>query len=147
MAKYPKVAALPRFAATYQLAKIQKDAVRSSALASLTQIRLETTSGGHGEHGDGDLPLSMQYATEVKRYAGNTPEYKRWSSVMAAQNDRGVMVELLKIKALDLTLQERQYNVGAWKRNWQARCCQPQVGSGPQGAGLGRGCSASERCE
>ncbi len=96
-------------AATYQLAKIQKDAVRSSALASLTQIRLETTSGGHGEHGDGDLPLSMQYATEVKRYAGNTPEYKRWSSVMAAQNDRGVMVELLKIKALDLTLQERQY--------------------------------------
>lgn len=96
-------------AASYQLAKIQKDAVRSSALASLTQIRLETTSGGHGEHGEGDLPLSMQYANEVKRYAGNTPEYKNWSSVMAAQNDRGVMVELLKIKALDLTLQERQY--------------------------------------
>lgn len=101
-------------AASYQLAKLQKDAVRSSALASLTQIQLETTSGGHGEHGEGDLPLSMQYATEVKRYAGNTPEYKSWSSVMAAQNDRGVLVELLKIKALDLTLQERQYR--QWER-------------------------------
>ncbi len=33
---------------------------------------------------------------------------------MAAQNDRGAMVELLKIKALDLSLQERQYR--QWER-------------------------------
>ncbi|OGQ72663.1 MAG: hypothetical protein A2W73_07865 [Deltaproteobacteria bacterium RIFCSPLOWO2_12_55_13] len=101
-------------AAAYQQAKIQKDAVRSSALASLKQIQLETTSGQDGEHGHGDLPLSKQYETEIKRYAGNTPEYQTWARVMAAQNDRGAMVELLKIKALDLSLQERQYR--QWER-------------------------------
>ena len=101
-------------AASYQQAKIQKDAIRSSALASLKQIQLETTSGQDGEHGHGDLPLSKQYETEIKRYAGNTPEYQTWARVMAAQNDRGAMVELLKIKALDLSLQERQYR--QWER-------------------------------
>ena len=101
-------------AASYQQAKIQKDAVRSSALASLKQIQLETTSGQDGEHSHGDLPLSKQYENEIKRYAGNTPEYQNWSRVMAAQNDRGAMVELLKIKALDLSLQERQYR--QWER-------------------------------
>lgn len=110
----PKGGGSTQVAASYQLAKIQKDAVRSSAVASLKQIQLETTSGGHGEHGEGDLPLSMQYEKEVKRYAGNTPEYQNWSRVMAAQNDRGVMVELLKVKALDLSLQERQYR--QWER-------------------------------
>lgn len=110
----PQGAGSSEVAASYQQAKMQKDAVRSSALASLKQIQLETTSGQDGEHGHGDLPLSKQYETEVKRYAGNTPEYQTWARVMAAQNDRGAMVELLKIKALDLSLQERQYR--QWER-------------------------------
>lgn len=110
----PKGAGGSEVAASYQQAKIQKDAVRSSALSSLKQIQLETTSGQDGEHGHGDLPLSKQYETEIKRYAGNTPEYQTWARVMAAQNDRGAMVELLKIKALDLSLQERQYR--QWER-------------------------------
>ncbi len=110
----PQGAGSSEVAASYQQAKMQKDAVRSSALASLKQIQLETTSGQDGEHGHGDLPLSKQYETEIKRYAGNTPEYQNWARVMAAQNDRGAMVELLKIKALDLSLQERQYR--QWER-------------------------------
>lgn len=110
----PQGAGSSEVAASYQQAKLQKDAVRSSALASLKQIQLETTSGQDGEHGHGDLPLSKQYETEIKRYAGNTPEYQTWARVMAAQNDRGAMVELLKIKALDLSLQERQYR--QWER-------------------------------
>ena len=110
----PEGGARSEAAASYQMAKIQKDAVRSSALASLKQIQLETTTGGEGEHGTGELPLSFQYATEVKRYAGNSDEYQSWARVMAAQNDRGVLVEMLKIKALDLSLQERQYR--QWER-------------------------------
>ena len=97
--------------AAYQLAKMERDAMRSTALASLKQIQQESSST------DGDseaLPLTMQYSTEVKRYAGNTPEYQSWARVMAAQNDRGVLVELLKIKALDLALQERQFR--QWER-------------------------------
>ena len=110
----PKAGGGTQMAASYQLAKIQKDAVRSSALASLKQIQLETTSGQDGEHSHGDLPLSRQYENEIKRYAGNSAEYQNWSRIMAAQNDRGVMVELLKIKALDLSLQERQFR--QWER-------------------------------
>lgn len=105
----PKGGGTAEVAASYQLAKIQKDAVRSPALASLKQIQLETSSGGDGDHGAGDLPLSMQYENQVKRYAGNSAEYQKWSSIMGAQNERGVLVELLKIKALDLSMQERQY--------------------------------------
>lgn len=110
----PQGAGSSEVAASYQQAKMQKDAVRSSALASLKQIQLETTSGQDGEHGEGDLPLSKQYETEIKRYSGNTAEYQTWARVMAAQNDRGAMVELLKIKALDLSLQERQFR--QWER-------------------------------
>lgn len=113
-AEVPRGGSATAVAASYQLAKVQKDAVRSSALASLKQIQLETTSGGHGEHGEGDLPLAMQYETEVKRYAGDTAEYQNWSKVMAAQNDRGLLVELLKIRALDMSMQERQYR--QWER-------------------------------
>lgn len=110
----PRGGGSTQVAASYQLAKIQKDAVRSAALASLKQIQIETTSGEPGEHGAGDLPLSKQYENETKRYAGNSEEYKTWSRVMAAQNDRGVLVELLKIKALDLSMQERQFR--QWER-------------------------------
>ena len=96
--------------------------MRSSALASLKQIQLETTSGQDGEHSHGDLPLSKQYETEIKRYAGNTPEYQNWSRVMAAQNDRGAMVELLKIKALDLSLKSGSTaNGSAWRLSWLVR--------------------------
>lgn len=109
----PKEGARSNAAAAYQLAKMEKDAVRSSALSSLKQIQLETTGTEKGDHG-GELPLSEQYAKEVKRYAGNTDDYKSWARVMAAQNDRGVLVEMLKIKALDLSLQERQYR--QWER-------------------------------
>lgn len=110
----PTRGAASEVAASYQLAKLQKDAVRSSALASLKQIQLESTGSAHDDHGTDELPVSMQYSNEVKRYAGNTPEYTSWSRVMSAQNDRGVLVELLKIKALDLSLQERQYR--QWER-------------------------------
>jgi len=110
----PKGGSTSEAAASYQQAKIQKDAIRSSALASLKQIQIETTGGETGDHSDGDLPLSQQYANEVKRYAGNTDEYRDWSRVLAGQNERGLMVELLKVKALDLSIQERQYR--QWER-------------------------------
>ena len=109
----PKEGAKSEAAAAYQLAKMGKDATRSAALTSLKQIQLETTGSNEGEHG-GEVPLSEQYAKEVKRYAGNTQEYRDWARVMAAQNDRGVLVDLLKIKALDLSLQERQFR--QWER-------------------------------
>ncbi|MNH37109.1 hypothetical protein D3C79_979700 [compost metagenome] len=56
-----------------------------------------------------DLPLAVHFRTEVKRYSGNTPQYDSWARVMSAQNERGALIEILKIKALDLAIQEKQY--------------------------------------
>lgn len=95
-------------AQAYALAKARKDALISPAIASLKEIQLDHTGIEGGETGD-DRPLSSYFRDEVKRYAGNSEEYEAWSKVMAAQNERGAMVEFLKIKALSLAIMEKQY--------------------------------------
>ena len=92
----------------YALSKARKDALISPALSSLKAIQLDY-SGVEGKETGTDLPLAVHFRNEVKRYSGNTAEYDSWARVMAAQNERGALVELLKIKALDLAIQEKQY--------------------------------------
>ena len=92
----------------YALSKARKDALVSPALSSLKAIQLDY-SGVEGKETGSDLPLAVHFRNEVKRYSGNTAEYDSWARVMAAQNERGALVELLKIKALDLAIQEKQY--------------------------------------
>ncbi|KPY55647.1 hypothetical protein [Pseudomonas amygdali] len=104
----PESAGKSSSAQSYTLAKSRKDALVSPALAGLKQIQLDT-SGVEGTETGSDLPLSEHFRKEVQRYSGNTPEYESWAKVMSAQNERGAMVEILKIKALDLALQEKQY--------------------------------------
>jgi hypothetical protein len=95
-------------ATAYAMAKAQKDALTSPALASLKELQLEYT-GVNTAHGGSDIPIATRMEREVKRYLGNTPEYEAWSKTMAAQNSRGLLVEMLKLKALDLVLLEKQY--------------------------------------
>lgn len=104
----PSSASKSSAAQSYQLAKARKDALISPALATLKAIQLDY-SGVSGAETGTDLPLAVHFRKEVQRYSGNSPEYDSWSRVMAAQNERGAMVELLKIKALDLAIQEKQY--------------------------------------
>lgn len=104
----PQGAAKTPAAAAYSLAKARKDALVSPALASLKEIQLDY-SGVDTAHGGKDLPLAVHFQNEVKRYAGNSPEYDSWAKVMSGQNERGAMVELLKVKSLDLAIQEKQY--------------------------------------
>ena len=89
------------------LAKARKDAVLSPAVASLKALQLEYSGVEGGETGAG-VPLAQMFRDEVARYAGGTQANEAWSRVMAAQNERGAMVEILKIKALDLAIQTRQ---------------------------------------
>ncbi|OAD16519.1 hypothetical protein [Achromobacter insolitus] len=91
----------------YMLAKARKDAVLSPAVASLKALQLEYSGVEGGETGAG-VPLAQMFRDEVARYAGGTQANEAWSRVMAAQNERGAMVEILKIKALDLAIQTRQ---------------------------------------
>lgn len=95
-------------AAAYSLAKAKKDALISPAIAALKDIQLDY-SGVDTAHGGKDIPMALHFQREVKRYSGNSPEYDAWSRVMAGQNERGALVELLKVKALDLAIQEKQY--------------------------------------
>ncbi len=94
--------------AAYELAKARKDAIMSPALVSLESIKLDY-SGISTAEGGSDLPLATYYDNEVKRYGGNAPESAKWASVLTAQNERGLLVELLKIKALDLSMQGQTY--------------------------------------
>ena len=104
----PQSAGKSSAAEAYALAKARKDALVSPALATLKTIQLDY-SGVQGAETGSDLPLAVHFRKEVKRYSGNTADYDAWSRVMSAQNERGAMVELLKIKALDLAIQEKQY--------------------------------------
>lgn len=91
----------------YMLAKARKDAMLSPAVASLKALQLEYSGIEGAETGVG-VPLAQMFRQEIGRYVGGTQENEAWTRVMAAQNERGVMVELLKIKALDLAMQTRQ---------------------------------------
>lgn len=107
-APIPPSAANTPAAANYALAKAQKDALMSPALASFKELQIEY-SGIESSHSGADIPVAVRMNREVKRYLGNTAEYESWTKTMSAQNNRGLLVEMLKVKALDLVVLERQY--------------------------------------
>lgn len=104
----PKEAGKSTAATSYMLDKSFKDAVASPAIVALKEIQLDN-SGVEGAETGSDIPLSLHFKNEVNRYSGNAKEYDEWSKVLVAQNDRGLMVELLKMNALKLALQEKMY--------------------------------------
>lgn len=86
----------------YQLLKKQKDAMISPAVYSLKYIQNLYTKQG------ATSPLElMQY--ETRRYMGAGDDGKNWYKTMSTQHQRGLMLELLKIKSLDLNIQYKQY--------------------------------------
>lgn len=95
------------FQDAYLLAKARKDAILSPAITSFKALQLDY-SGVQGAETGAGVPLAQMFRDEVGRYAGGTEQNEAWTRVMAAQNERGVLVELLKIKALDLAMQTRQ---------------------------------------
>ena len=103
----PAAAAQSAAAADYALEKSRKDALISPALTSFKAAQLDNT-GITTAHSGSDIPLAMRFDREVKRYLGNSAEYEQWTKIMVGQNERGLLVEILKIKALDLALLEKQ---------------------------------------
>ena len=98
---------------SYAVAKGAKDAIVSPAIVALKEVQL-FNSGVEAEHSGTNLPMSMLLQQEIDRYAGNSPEYDRWSIGMAAQSPRGVMLELLKIEALRLAIAGKRLE--AWEK-------------------------------
>lgn len=95
-------------AQSYMLNKNRRDAMISPALAALKNIQLDT-SGIEGAETGKELPMSQLMENEVKRYSGNSDAYTAWSRALVSQNERGVMIEILKVKALDLAQKARLY--------------------------------------
>ena len=92
----------------YILAKTQKDALMSPALAALQYLSASNSPARSSETAPSASSMSL-YKNQVNRYFGGSEENKKWNAVLAAQVERGLLVEQLKMKALDLSLSAQQY--------------------------------------
>lgn len=107
----PKSVANSPNGAYYTQLKQRKDAMMSPALASLKAIQTDysfpTTT-----HGDSATakPLILQFRDQVGRYLGNGAENKNWNRTLVTSQPRGVLKEVLNVKALELAILARQYH-------------------------------------
>lgn len=54
-------------------------------------------------------PLAVQIKNDVNRYLGSGDEYKEWSKTLVATPERGVLQEILRVKAARLYMQSQHY--------------------------------------
>ena len=143
MVGYPDDPLTPEAAATvggqaYSDLKRRKDAIKSTAIASLKNIQADWSgfAGNHkaqdGEENNAQTeaqqladaasmpssdtktgttiqPLAVKIQNDVNRYLGAGPEYQAWSKTLVGAAERGVLKEVLQVKALRLYLQSQQY--------------------------------------
>jgi hypothetical protein len=88
----------------YTQLKQEKDAAVSPAIYSFKKIQNDYVE----KKGAGSA-VSTMFNNETERYMGVGNEGQNWSKNIATQNQRGLMLEMLKMKALDLAIQARQY--------------------------------------
>jgi len=96
-------------AESYMMSKAVKDATISPAYAALKDIQVDT-GGSFNPESSSDVPLATMFKNETKRYFGGE-EYKRWNKTLAAQQERGLLVELLQNRALQLAIAARNYQM------------------------------------
>ena len=95
----------------------QKNPIASSEKQQLAQAGKEnpnnkvsvTDPNGTSDLAGSGLPLSVLMKRDVDRYLGGGQEYKDWSKTLVSANERGVLKEILQIKALRLFMQSQQY--------------------------------------
>lgn len=78
-----------------------------SATSSTASATASSTAGS--SKSDEPQPVMVQLKGEVDRYLGGGKEYQDWSKSLAGMEEKGVLTELLKIKALRLYMQTEQY--------------------------------------
>lgn len=94
----------------YLADKLAKDAKISPAINSLKAIQSEFTSiKSDDAHSSDGVPVIAQFRKEVNRYLGFDEEYKEWNKALTSQEERGVLKEILQVKALKLAIGERIY--------------------------------------
>lgn len=91
------------------VAKSEGDQLRQAAqTASGKNSAANTSYSSDGSYGSG-VPLALQLKNDVSRYFGSGDEYKQWSKTLVGQTEKGVLKEILTIKALRLFQQSEKY--------------------------------------
>src|SRR5699024_6162175 len=54
-------------------------------------------------------PLAVQIKNDINRYLGSGDEYQAWSKTLVATPERGVLQEVLRVKAARLYLKSQHY--------------------------------------
>ncbi|WP_234055866.1 MULTISPECIES: hypothetical protein [unclassified Xanthobacter] len=84
------------------------EALRSPALASLSAVAAVHTRGATGSMAltsSSDTSLSESLDELLKRYGGGA-DYEAWSAGLTGQSERGLLVELSRLRALALSLRQ-----------------------------------------
>lgn len=93
------------------------EALRSPALVSLAAVRAMYATGDHasGSGSSAESPID-QLDNLIKQYGGGD-DFEKWSAGLAAQSERGLLIELARLRSMTLrlrqTLIEQQSRNGA----------------------------------
>jgi hypothetical protein len=78
------------------------EAVRSPAIVSLGAIQASREEGGHFDSGDGmSTAAAMDWL--ISRYGGGR-EYEEWSAALVTKSEVGLVKEIARLRAINLTL-------------------------------------------
>ena len=91
------------------LAKTQKDALMSPAINALQNLSANYSTADTDHTGASKSSVMGQYKIQVNRYFGGTEENEKWTKTLTAQAERGLLVEQLKMKALNLSIATQKY--------------------------------------
>lgn len=81
----------------------------ASATALGASVTSSSTAGAIVKKDTTPQPMMIQLKREVDRYLGGGSEYAEWSKTLAGQEEKGVLTEILRVKALRLYMQAEQY--------------------------------------
>ena len=93
----------------YLLAKTQTDALMSPAINALQNLSANYSTADTDHTGASKSSVMGQYKIQVNRYFGGTEENEKWTKTLTAQAERGLLVEQLKMKALNLSIATQKY--------------------------------------
>lgn len=79
------------------------EALRSPALASLTAVSAMSSTSGHFDSGN---KAPVQWLDELVAQYGGGAGHEAWSSALAGQSERGLIVELSRLRAMSLRVRQ-----------------------------------------
>lgn len=81
----------------------------AAASAANSNNTSTTASSATGTLGGSNVPLAMQMKADVGQYLGGGKAYQEWSKSLVSANERGILKEILQVKALRLHIQAQKY--------------------------------------